>query len=461
MHRHDIPRGTSVLLLATLLVSSLALAEEPFVPDWAEGWKQTWLKASENGSVQLSGKVTPQYLGNGKQEVFAILELRSLDFPPGDHPPASVALVIDRSASTAGRRLLIARMAALSVIDGLREQDHLTVIAVSDRPDVLPVVPMTAENREKMRGYVSKLLAEGRSDLSAGIDAAVEELSAPSEANFYRQVIIFSDGRPTDGMVDQDGLAQAAREAREKHSIHINTVAVGEDADAELMAGIAKQGWGFAARLNDSSAAERVATRQQLDMVRRAANTVELRAKLAPTISLVGVLGLDGTVQGNTLSIPVGELGPKEVISIILHLSADNVGKQVRPIPLVEVELEYEDGLTEKHQTQNLTLQAVLNPTKAKGRDAPNLEALGAAALAYVDEHTARADETAEDGDQLGAMEILDQTRDKVKRLATLARAEVASAMVLLNKRSKQIFAQKRPKPKPDPLADKKKKKKR
>jgi Ca-activated chloride channel family protein len=239
----------------------------------------------------------------------------------------------------------------------------------------------------------------------------------------------------------------------------MNTVAVGDDADAELMAGIAKQGWGFAARLNDSSAAERVATRQQLDMVRRAANTVELRAKLAPTVTVVRVLGMDGTVQGNTLTIPVGEIGPKEVIQIVLHLATDNVGKQVRTIPLAEVELEYEDGLTEKHQTRNLTIQAELNPAKAKGRDALNLEALGAAALAYVEEHAARADETAEDGDQLGAMEILDQTRDKLKQMGTLARGDIASAMVLLNKRSKQIFAQKRPKPKPDPLGDKKKKK--
>jgi Ca-activated chloride channel homolog len=459
MHRHDIPRGSSVLLLATLLLSSLALAEEPFVPDWAEGWKQTWLKAYEHGSVQLSAKVTPQYLGIGKQEAFAVLELSALDFPAGEHPPASVALVIDRSASTAGRRLLIARKAALSVIDGLSDQDHLAVIAVSDKPDVLPLLPMTAENREKMRGYVSKLLAEGRSDLSAGIDAAVEQLAAPSERNFYRQVIIFSDGRPTDGMVDQDGLAQVAREARESRSIHTNTVAVGDDADADLMAGIAKEGWGFAARLNDSSAAERVATRQQLDMVRRAANTVVLRVKLAPTVTLVQVLGVDGTVEGNTVTIPVGELGSKEVLPITLHLATDSVGKQVRTLPLAEVELDYEDALTEKHQTRNLTLQTELNPVKAKGREALNLEALGAAALAYVDENAARADETAEDGDQLGAMQILDDTRDKLKQLATLARADVASAMVLLNKRSKQIFAQKRPKPKPDPLADKKKKK--
>src|SRR5690606_14620389 len=106
MHRHDIPRRGAVLLLAALLLSGLALADEPQVPDWAESWKQTWLKAYESGSVQLSSKITPRYLRNGKQDVFAVLELRSLDFPPGERPPASVALVIDRSASTAGRRLL-------------------------------------------------------------------------------------------------------------------------------------------------------------------------------------------------------------------------------------------------------------------------------------------------------------------------------------------------------------------
>jgi Ca-activated chloride channel family protein len=461
MHRHDIPRGTSVLLLAALLLSGLALAEEPEVPDWAEGWKKTWLQAYEKGSVQLSTKLTPRYLGSGKQDVFAVLELSSLDFPPGEQPPASVALVIDHSASTAGRRLLIARKAALAVIDGLREQDHLAIIAVSDRPDVLSVAPMTAENREKMRERVSKLQAEGRSDLSAGLDAAVEELSAPSEANFYRQIIILSDGRPTDGMVDQDGLAQVAREAREAHSIHVNAVAVGDDADHELMAGIAKQGWGFFAALNDSAAAERVAKRQQLDMLRRAANTVELRVKTAPTVTLVGVMGLDATVQGNLATIPVGEIGPGEVIPIVLHLATDTVGKQVRSIELAELELKYEDGLTEKNQTQQLTLQAELNLAKARGRESLNPPALQAAALAYVEEHAARADETAEDGDQLGAMEILDKTRDHLKRMAALSRAEIASAMVLLNKRNKEIFAQKRPKPKPDPLSEKKKKKKR
>jgi hypothetical protein len=241
----------------------------------------------------------------------------------------------------------------------------------------------------------------------------------------------------------------------------VNAVAVGDDADLELMAGIAKQGWGFFAALNDSAAAERVSKRQQLDTMRRAANTVELRVKTTPTVTLVGVMGLDATVQGNLATISVGEIGPGEVIPIVLHLATDTVGRQVRSIELAELELKYEDGLTEKNQTQKLALQAELNLAKAKGRESLNPPALQAAALAYVEEHAARADETAEDGDQLGAMEILDKTRDHLKRMAAQSRAEIASAMVLLNKRNKEIFAQKRPKPKADPLTEKKKKKKR
>lgn len=184
MRLQDSPRGASLLLLAAVLLSSAALAQEPEVPDWAEGWKKTWLEAYKNGSLKLSAKVNPRYLGNGPQEVLAVLELRAPDFPPGEHPPASVALIIDHSASTAGRRLLIARKAALEVIDGLQDSEHLAIISVSDKPRVLSVAPLTPENRKKMRDYVSTLEAEGRSDLSAGIDAANEELASPSEASF-------------------------------------------------------------------------------------------------------------------------------------------------------------------------------------------------------------------------------------------------------------------------------------
>ena len=325
---------------------------------------------------------------------------------------------------------------------------------------MFPSLPLTPENREKLEARVSEMQAVGRSDISAALEAAFQELSKPSESSLYRQVILFSDGRATDGMVDQDGLAALAREAREGQSIHINTVAIGEDADIDLMAGMAKNGWGFAATLNDSSVTGRVSTRRQLDLVRRAAQAAELRIRVGPTVTLLGVMGMDAAVQGNLARVPIGEVGPGEVIRIVLHLSTDNVGKQVRPIELAKIDLEYRGRAHREAPQPDLPLEAELNPAKAKGRGALDLEALRHAAMAFVRRHTARADEAAEDGDLAGAKQILDETREGMKQLGSQARLEITDALALLNERSSQILKQQRPK-KSSPPADNKKKTKR
>jgi hypothetical protein len=258
-------------------------------------------------------------------------------------------------------------------------------------------------------------------------------------------------------MVDPDGLGELSREAREAHSIHVNTVAIGEDANFPLMEGMARDGWGFAARLNDSSTVARVSKRRALDLVRRAANSTELRVKVAPTVSILGVSGHEATVQGPTATLSIGELGPGEVLRLVLHLSADSAGKQVRPLDIAQVELQYEDGLTEVRRTQSLELKAELNPQKAQGRGALDVEALRHATLAFAEQHVARAAEAAEDGDLPSARQILQETRETLKRMGTHARLEITDALALLDKRGTQILDQKRVEP-PQQQPGKKKK---
>lgn len=454
-----IGRLLAPVLLLVVLLSGLASAEED-IPDWAESWKKTYLSAKTHGSLQLTGALTTPFLGTGEQELFAVLELSTIDFPPGEPSPASVAIIIDRSASTAGRRLLIAKKTALAILAGLTERDRLTIIRVSNKIEVLPLEPVTAENREKMKAYLEETQAEGRSDLSGGIDAALEELTAPTEGDFYRQVILLSDGQPTEGMVDASGLAAIARELRDTKNVHVSTAAIGEDADLELMSGMAKEGWGFAARLIDSSGAERVAQRQQLELVRRAADKAILRVKLEPTVRVLNVLGNESSRQGNTLQIPIGELGPGEVMPIVLHLAVSAAGKQVRSIDLAHIELQYENALTERTRLQNITLTAELNPAKAKAPGAMDAEATQSAARVILASNLARAEETAEDGDKAGAQQVLEETRATLQRMSSQARFDAAQELARLEERAGEL-SQKYSLAKPSKAAAKKKKKKR
>lgn len=460
-HRQqELHRLARTLVLGGLLLSGVtAAAQTEAVPDWAAGWKETFLAGKQDGTVQLTGGLSSRVLGSGPQQLFAVLELRVLEFPQPEPPPASVVLIIDRSFSTQGRRLLIAKKVAQELLSRLGERDRLAIILASDNPEVLPSQPVSAENREKLKAHVEGTLAEGRSDLSAALEAAVKELTRPEKAPFYRQVLLLSDGQPTDGMVDAAGLAEIAREARENHNVHVSTVAIGEDANLELMAGMARQGWGFAARLNDSSQAARVANRQRLELLRRAASSVELTVKVAPSASIVEVYGHDATVTGNTVRLAVGELGPGEVLRVALQLSTQNLGKQVRPLALVQADLQYENAFTERLRLQSLDLKGEVNPGKAQQRGALDTETVKHASLALVERNVARADETAEDGDLPGARKLLDDTREALKKLGAQARLAVADALVLLDTRGRQVLQQKRPELRSTELEKKKKKK--
>ncbi|HLK99908.1 MAG TPA: VWA domain-containing protein [Myxococcaceae bacterium] len=427
-----------LLLLATLL-PCLASATEPEIPEWAQDWKKTYLSAKANGSLQMTGSVSRKFLNSGDQELFAVLELSTVDFPPGEPSPAGVAVVIDRSASTAGRRLLIAKKVTLAILAGLTERDHLSIIRVSNKIDSMPLLPVTPENREKFRAYVEETTAEGRSDLSGGLDSAHEELSKLVEGNFYRQLILLSDGQPTEGMVDGAGLAAIARDFREDDNVHVSTVAIGEDADLEVMTGMAKEGWGFTARLNDSASAQLVARRQHLELIRRAADKITVRVKLDPAVRLVEVIGHDSSRQGSTLQIPVGEMGPGEVLPIVLHLAVKAAGTQVRTMELAQVELQYENALTEHTRLQDITIKAELNPARAKGPGALDADASRYAARAILERNLARAEENAEENNATSARQLLDEARASLKRMSGQAPFDATRELALLDTRTAEL----------------------
>ncbi|MBN1209772.1 MAG: VWA domain-containing protein [Myxococcaceae bacterium] len=453
LDRQLLHRGAAALLLAGLLLPGLAVSAEPGedVPDWALPWKQTWIEGRKNGTLQLSGRLTPRFIGSGRQELFAVVEVRALDFPQMESPPASVMLVMDRSASTQGRQLLMAKKAALEVISQLTERDRLGVVLVSDNPRGFPIAPATAEHRAKMKALVEGTLADGRSDFGTAFDYAFADLSQPAEQAFYRQVILISDGKPTDGMVDPAGLAEIAREAREKHSIHTSTVSVGEDSNFELMAGIAKEGWGFAARVSDSSLITRVAKRQRLAQLRRAASATELILKVPSGFDIVGVYGHDGIVGGNTVRVLIGEVGPGEVIRVVLHLRAEEVGRKARSLTLVKADLQYENAFTEGTRTSSFELKVQVDPELVPGRVELDLAALRLVSRAFAERSVARADEIAEEGDLPAAERTLADAREALKVMGTHARLVVIDALTLLYARGREVLAQHRPAAKKKP----------
>ncbi|MBI3998078.1 MAG: VWA domain-containing protein [Armatimonadetes bacterium] len=153
-------------------------------------------------------------------------------------PSMAIVLVLDASGSmgsfgTELAKVELAKETAQSVIDLLGERDLVGVIAFDQVPRWL--VPLTpAAQRARILEAVSRIKAGGGTNLYPALVAARDALRR-AEAK-VKHVIVLSDGQTDPG--DFRGLAGTMAEDR----MTISTVAIGRDADVEIMRNIA--GWG-------------------------------------------------------------------------------------------------------------------------------------------------------------------------------------------------------------------------
>lgn len=155
-------------------------------------------------------------------------------------PSMAIVLVIDTSGSMGSfgaqiAKVELAKETAQSVIDLLGERDVIGVVSFDQEARWL-VSPTEARNREQVMDQVSRVQAGGGTNMYPALRLASEYLR-PSPAKI-RHVIVISDGQTDPG--DFQGLV--TRMAQEK--ITVSSVAVGGDADEQIMRGLARWGGG-------------------------------------------------------------------------------------------------------------------------------------------------------------------------------------------------------------------------
>lgn len=143
-----------------------------------------------------------------------------------------LVLVIDRSGSMWGQKLLLAQQAAIGAVRLLAPRDRIGVIAFDTQPDW--VVPFqAAANHDPIIAALTRIGPGGGTDMYSAIDAACATLARASTG--VRHMIVLTDGQSTPG--DFIGLADRCRAA----NITMSTIAIGPDADAELLTRLAQR----------------------------------------------------------------------------------------------------------------------------------------------------------------------------------------------------------------------------
>lgn len=155
-------------------------------------------------------------------------------------PDMSIFVVIDKSgsmASESGRitKLDLAKEAAARVLDSLRDNDNIGVLAF-DSAQYWVVQPQRPKDREVLRSDIGTITQGGGTSILPALEEAVDKMK--DHDSKIKHIILL-----TDGQAEKTGYDELLEEAR-NGGITISTVAAGFDADIQLLEHIAQEAGG-------------------------------------------------------------------------------------------------------------------------------------------------------------------------------------------------------------------------
>jgi Ca-activated chloride channel homolog len=156
------------------------------------------------------------------QLLYLLIKITPVSSQTSPRTPLNLCLVLDRSTSMKGERLACVREATLSLADQLEPDDLFSLVAFSDRADIL-VTAQTNPDRRILRSTLSALRAGGGTEIYQGLVAGLSEVSRVSSAHRINHVLLLTDGH-TYG--DAERCLRAASAAA-RQNIGISAVGVG------------------------------------------------------------------------------------------------------------------------------------------------------------------------------------------------------------------------------------------
>ncbi len=144
--------------------------------------------------------------------------------------PLNLCLVLDRSSSMRGERLMQVKEAIGRIIDQLGPDDHFALITFNDRAEV--VVPaQRVRNKADIKHVIGGIQAIGGTEMATGMALALHELQRTTLRRSISRLLLLTDGR-TYG--DEGRCVEIARRLQSR-DIGLTALGIGTEWNEDLL----------------------------------------------------------------------------------------------------------------------------------------------------------------------------------------------------------------------------------
>ncbi|MDE2696131.1 MAG: VWA domain-containing protein [Chloroflexota bacterium] len=165
---------------------------------------------------------------------FALLLAPSIE--AGERVARDVVIVVDRSGSMYGEKIIQARAAAVRILDDLGTEDRFGIVSFADNATTFADALRPTSAADEAGTWIASIVDEGGTNIAAALRRAMDLLSGDRPAT----VVFLTDGLPTVGIEDTDGIINVAVGAAPTN-VQLFTFGVGNDVDTKLLDALASR----------------------------------------------------------------------------------------------------------------------------------------------------------------------------------------------------------------------------
>lgn len=255
--------------------------------------------------------------------------------------PVNVALVIDRSGSMQGDRIIAAQDAARTALDHLSADDTVSLVTFNHAVAVPHRASRVGTSQAAIKEQIDTIRADGTTAIYAGVEEGGRQASVFYAANKVNRVILLSDGLANVGPQSPQELAALGRRLASQ-GISVTTIGLGLQYNEDLMQQLAAASDGNHAFVERPEDLVAIFNKEFGDALSIAAQDIIITIECRNGFRPLRIMGREGTIEGTKISLRLAQLQENNERYVVVELDAPN-GAAVGETDVAQVTVDYLD----------------------------------------------------------------------------------------------------------------------